>query len=314
MTHSIAFCGTPEFAVPSLECLISDPNYEVKIVLTQPDRPAGRGKKLKPSPVKICAEKHNIPVLTPEKVSVGDTIESLQSLNLDLGVVVAYGQILPESFLKSFKKGCVNIHSSLLPRWRGAAPMQRAIMSGDKTTGVSLQRVVQKLDAGDIIGEIKMDLPLEMGTRELYETLSHKGCDLLLNPLKEYMEDKVSLKKQDESLITYAHKIQKEEGLIDWSGDAMDIHNKIRGLNMGGPFAYTRFQGKQLKIHKSLPKENQAEIKNGSVTLVNKDSFEISCGSKSLEIFEVQPESKSKMKAGDFIRGYHLKEGDCFGE
>lgn len=293
---------------------MQDSDFEVKVVFTQPDRQAGRGKKLKPSPVKLCAQKYDLSVLTPEKISEEEWLTQIESMNLDLAVVVAYGQILPDRFLNAFNKACVNIHSSLLPRWRGAAPMQRAIMNGDEITGVSLQKIVKKLDAGDIIGETSFSIPIDMGTNVLYEKLSHMGAELLSHKLKDFIEDRVSLKAQDESLVTYAHKIKKEEGLVDWSLSAQEIHNKIRGLNMGGPFAYTSFQGKQLKLHKSLPIELGANHRPGSVMTVKKDSFEVSCGSQRLEVFEVQPESKARMKAGDFIRGYHLKEGDCFGE
>ena len=309
MSYSVVFCGTPDFAVPSLLKLIEDSDFIVKKVLSQPDRPAGRGKKLKPSPVKQCALENGIEVLTPEKVSLA--MDELKNLQADLSVVVAYGQILPQSFLDLFPLGSVNIHSSLLPRWRGAAPMQRAIMEGDSKTGVSLQKIVQKLDAGDIIGERVIDLPLEMGAAELYTVLSDLGSELLVSDLKMFLKGEVKAKKQDEALVTYAHKILKEEALLDWQQSALQIHNKIRGLNMG-PFAYTSFQGKQLKIHKTKPLEKKNQKNPGTIMTVCKESFEVSCGSHTLEVFEVQPESKARMKAGDFIRGYHLKEGDRF--
>lgn len=310
MSYSVVFCGTPEFAVPPLLKLIGDSDFEVKAVLSQPDRPAGRGKKLKPSPIKETAIANDIPVFTPEKVS--HIIEEIKAINADLAVVVAYGQILPQSFLDIFKFGCVNIHSSLLPRWRGAAPMQRAIMEGDDTTGVSLQKIVQKLDAGDIIGERVIDLPLEMGATELYSSLSALGAELLEKELKQFLQGHLTAKAQDESLVTYAHKISKEEALLDWKQSALQIHNKVRGLDMG-PFTYTTYQDKQLKIRKTIPLNKNSDKPPGVIVAVGKDSFEVSCGKQTLEVLEVQPESKAKMKVGDFIRGYHLKEGDQLG-
>ena len=314
MPYSIAFCGTPNFAVPALESLIEDSDFNIELVLTQPDRPSGRGKKLKPSPVKVFAQEHSLEVITPEKVSEESILNLIKEKKLDAAVVVAYGQILPQTFLDSFQKGCVNIHSSLLPRWRGAAPMQRALMEGDEVTGVSLQKIVKKLDAGDIIGERVFPLTQEMGAKELYDQLSHLGAELIVNEFKQFLEDKIDLKVQDESQVTYAKKIMKEEGLIDWSLSALQIHNKIRGLNMGGPFGYSQFREKQIKLHSSRPYEEDHSSQPGDVVEVRKDSFFVACGEGLLELYQVQPESKAKMLAGDFIRGYHLQKGDRFGE
>ncbi len=312
MKYKVLFCGTPVFAVPSLVALNASPKFDVAKVLTQPDRPSGRGKKLKPSPVKMTATDFNISVGTPEKASSPEIIEMLKREKFDVGVVVAYGQLLSQDFLDSFKFGCVNLHSSLLPRWRGAAPMQRAIMEGDEETGVSLQKVVKKLDAGDVIGEHRIKLPIDRGATELYMELSQKGAELLMESLLPFLEGSLTLKPQDESRVTYAKKILKEEGLIEWSEPAFAIHNKIRGLDMGGPFAFTHFNEKTLKIHKSIFTSQESSAQPGMVVDVKKDSFVVACGKGELELLTVQPESKAKMSAADFIRGYHLKEGDRF--
>lgn len=311
--YKIVFCGTPEFAVPSLGALHQSDDFQVDMVFTQPDRPSGRGKKLKASPVKQLCLEQGLQVETPEKLSSSAWVETIKNGNYDLGVVVAYGQILSQEFLDSFKFGCVNVHSSLLPRWRGAAPMQRAIMAGDLETGVSLQRVVKKLDAGDVIAERKIQLPIEMGTKELYEKLSHLGAELVLNELKLFLKSEITPRPQDESVVTHAKKIMKEEGPVDWQQSALDVHNKIRGLNLGGPFASTVFQGKALKLHKSLLIQEDFGARPGVVTEIKKESFVVAAGKGCVELFEVQPESKARMKAADFIRGYHLKKGDQLG-
>lgn len=311
--YNVVFCGTPEFAVPSLVALHGDPDFNIELVLTQPDRPSGRGKKLKPSPIKAKALELGLTVETPERLRDTKWPEEFRTKNYDLGVVVAYGQILSQEFLDSFKHGCVNVHSSLLPRWRGAAPMQRAVMAGDIETGVSLQKVVKKLDAGDVIGERKMELPLEMGTKALYEILSRKGAELLTKDLKGFLEGNLQPVPQDPSKVTHAAKILKEEAEIDWTLSSMAVHNKIRGLDMGGPYAMTRFRDKTLKLHGSLPKQEPVSEAPGTVIRCEAEFFYVACGSGTLQIFEVQPESKAKMSAADFIRGYHVTKGDHLG-
>ncbi len=312
MAFKILFCGTPQFAVPSLEALHLDPRFQIVSVFTQPDRPSGRGQKLQPSPVKKKALELGLTVETPERASAKEVVQSVKDRDMDVAVVVAYGQILSQAFLDSFKEGCVNVHSSLLPRWRGAAPIQRALMNGDNISGVSLQKVVKKLDAGPIIASRDLPLTAQMGALELTEKLSDLGSELLLQSLEPFLKGQRPLKGQDESLVTYATKIEKVEGLVDWKQSAHSVHNKIRGLNMGGPFAYTMFNDKNLKIHKSYPSSLSEVGQPGQVVLVGNDHFVVACGDGALELWVVQPESKAQMNAADFIRGYHLKKGDCF--
>lgn len=295
--------------MPSLKNLVTDPDFEVVSVLSQPDRPAGRGKKLSPSPVKICAQELGIFVQTPE--SVKEIIPELKEQALDLAVVVAYGQILPKSFLESFSLGAFNIHSSRLPRWRGAAPMQRALMAGDKISGVSLQKIVPKLDAGDVVAEKSLEIPIAMGFVELHDQLSQMGAQLLIEDLKAFLKGDRQAQPQDESQVTYAKKIEKTEANIDWGQAAVDIHNLIRALNGGGPFAQTRFRNKSLKIHKSLPLQGSGNP--GEVLELGNDFLTVGCGQGALKVLMVQPESKAKMAAADFLRGYQLKIGEQLG-
>ena len=190
--------------------------------------------------------------------------------------------------------------------------MQRAIMEGDERTGVSLQKVVKKLDAGDVIAEFSMKLPIDMGTTDLYNELSQKGAQLLMESLVPFMQGEINPKPQDESQVTVAKKIKKEEGLIDWNEPAFSVHNKIRGLDMGGPFAFSKFGGKTLKLHKSCFQQREHAAEPGMITEVKKESFVVACGKDEIELLVVQPESKARMSSADFIRGYHVKEGDRF--
>lgn len=313
MSYRILFCGTPEFAIPSLAAVSAHSSCEVVRVYSQPDRPSGRGQKLQPSPVKIKAQELGLEVRTPEKIVTDEELKDIKSLGCDLAVVVAYGQILSQDFLNLFPHGAVNIHSSLLPRWRGAAPMQRAIMEGDSETGVSLQRVVRKLDAGDVIAEKKIQLTINMGARELHDRLSVLGAELLVETLPAYLTGQIDLKVQNHDQVTYAKKIEKAEAFIDWQQSAFRIHNKIRGLNLGGPFATARFRNQTIKIHQSLFVADGAHQGHpGEVIDLSPTSIRVACGLDAIEILRVQPENKAAMSAADFLRGYRLSKGERF--
>lgn len=306
MTYKVLFCGTPEFARQQLEYLIQDSEYQVVTVVSQPDRPSGRGHKLTPSPVKEFALRNNIPVFTPEKASDPEFIAELKKQHYDICIVVAYGQILRKNFLEMFPGRCVNLHASLLPRWRGAAPIQRSIMAGDPETGICLQVVVPKLDAGAVIGERKMDLEIEMDAVVVHDRLAEMGVDLLAHDLKKYIQGKVSPIVQDETLVTYAHKIDKSESEIDWSQSAVSLHNKIRGLALG-PQASCVFQGKRLKILKTLPLSVSGTP--GTIIEASGDRLVVGCGDGSLQLLSVQPESKKPMSTSEFLRGYKVEVG-----
>lgn len=309
MSYKVLFCGTPDFAKRQLEFLLNDQEYKVVTVVSQPDRPSGRGQKLKPSPVKELALKNNISVLTPEKASDGAFIEELKRQTYDVCVVVAYGQILKRKFLDLFPNTCVNLHASLLPRWRGAAPIQRAIMAGDLETGIGLQVVVPKLDAGAVIGERRTKIRIADDALVVHDALAELGGELLCEDLKNYLKGDVKAVLQDEALVTYAQKITKAESEIDWTMGALEIHNKIRGLALG-PHANTMFQGQRLKILKSMPVDQKSLP--GVVAEATPERLLIGCSKGCLQVLILQPESKKPMSASEFLRGHPLKVGGFF--
>lgn len=309
MKSRIVYLGTPDFAVAPLETLAKDPHFEVVCVITQPDRPRDRHMKVQPSPVRKCAERLHLKVQSMGSVNGAENLEFIRQLQADAAIVVAFGQILSKDFLNIFPRGAVNIHSSLLPRWRGAAPMQRALMAGDTVTGVSLQKVVEKLDAGDVIGQREIPINEALDIYTLYEALKQKSCELLSVDFKEYLKGTLLAKPQDEGRVTIARKIRKEEGEIDWSESAMQIFNRIRALLIW-PGTWTYRQGRRLKILKACPLKSSSQKLPGTVTSVKEFSFVVSCGKGQLEIFKVQPESRSVQDVKSYLQGYPLQEGD----
>ncbi len=307
----MVFLGTPDFAVKHLQTLLKNKNYEVVGVVTQPDRPAGRKMQLTPSPVKSAALENDLKVFTPENLRKEPVqFDAIKALNADVAVVVAFGQILSQEFLDSFKFGAVNVHGSLLPLWRGAAPIQRSIQFGDNVTGVSLQRMVKKLDAGAVIGEKKIVLDHEINATELYERLAHLGCELLENELLAYLKGQITPVEQDEAKVTIAAKIEKEESKIDWTKSATEIHNKVRAFTMD-PGTYVMFQGKRLKIHKTKVVEGTAHSPS-RIQEISATELLIETGKDFLSLLEVQPESKSKLPIQDFLKTVSVKKGDLF--
>ena len=312
----LCFLGTPQFAEVHLQSLLLNPNYEVVGVVTQPDRPAGRKMQLTPSPVKILAQKHGLPVLTPEKLRhEPEAFAAVKSWNADAAVVVAFGQILSQEFLDSFKFGAVNVHGSLLPKWRGAAPIQRSLEAGDRVTGVSLQKMVKKLDAGPIIGEKKIELNDAINATELYERLAVLGCELLRDDLYKYLCGEIVPRPQDETQVTFAAKIEKEESLLDWNLPARSLHNKIRAFSMG-PGTYVMFQGKRLKIHQTdVLQTNDPAVPPGCVSEISGERLSVQTTDGALLLREVQPESKPRMNIRDFLKVVaqsSLRKGDKF--
>lgn len=307
----VCFLGTPDFAVTHLQSLLANPHYEVVGVVTQPDRPAGRKMQLTPSPVKALALQHALPVITPENLrKEPESFGVIQSWKADVAVVVAFGQILAQDFLDHFKFGAVNVHGSLLPLWRGAAPIQRSIEAGDKVTGVSLQRVVKKLDAGAVIGERRVLIDDEINATELYLKLAALGCELLNEELVKYVHGEIKPQEQDETKVSLASKIEKKESFIQWTQPALQIHNKVRAFSMG-PGTYVMFQGKRLKIHKTkvLATTNGTP---GRIHDISNTSLVIETAQGFLSLLEVQPESKPKMAVQDFLKSVTLKKGDLF--
>lgn len=307
----VCFLGTPDFAVTHLQSLLKNKNYEVVGVVTQPDRPAGRKMQLTPSAVKSLAVENKLPVLTPENLrKEPETFEAIKSWKADVAVVVAFGQILSQEFLDSFKFGAVNVHGSLLPLWRGAAPIQRSIEAGDKITGVSLQKVVKKLDAGAIIGERKVELNDEITATDLYLKLAQLGCELLDQELLSYVRGEIKPQEQDESKVTIAPKIEKEESLIQWTMPAKKIHDKVRAFSMG-PGTYVMLQGKRLKIHKTQVVSYSGGTPS-RVHDISSSDLVIETSNGLLRLLEVQPESKSRMSVQEFLKSVSFKKGDLF--
>ncbi|MEK2690386.1 methionyl-tRNA formyltransferase [Bdellovibrio sp. GT3] len=309
----VCFLGTPEFAVTSLKALLADNHFEVVGVVTQPDRPAGRKMQLTPSPVKVLALEHGLKVITPESLKKDpEAVAEIRSWGAEVGVVVAFGQILTQDFMDSFKFGCVNVHGSILPRWRGAAPIQRAIEAGDEESGVALQKMVKKLDAGDIIGIRRVKITPEMHALQLHDVLADLGADLLRVELMDYVRGNLAPTPQDESLVTIAPKIDKAESQVDWTKSAKSIDGKVRGF-VYGPGTYTLLDGKKLKLHVVRPLPASGAAVPGTVTAVDADSITVATGDGLLKLLEVQPESRNRMKVSDFLKGHALKPGDKIG-
>lgn len=308
----VCFLGTPLFAATHLEALLKNPNFKVVGVVTQPDRPVGRKMQLTPSPVKVLAQQHNISVLTPENLrKEPEVFDIIKSWKADIAVVVAFGQILSQEFLDSFKFGAVNIHGSLLPLWRGAAPIQRSIEAGDTRSGVSLQQMVKKLDAGPVIGERIVQLNDEITATELYDKFAVLGCELLEQDLLKYISGTIKPREQDESRVTVAPKIEKTESLLNWNLPAVTIHNRTRAFTMG-PGTYMMWQNKRLKIHKTKVIDENSTGVPGTVVAVSSDELLVQTLSGVISILEVQPESKAKMPVAEFLKSASLKKGDLF--
>lgn len=311
----IVFLGTPEFAAASLRRLIADDHFEIVAVVSQPDRPAGRKMQLKASPVKELALAHGLKVYTPETVNTEEFRTELKALGAESAAVVAFGQILGQKFLDLFPRGCVNVHASVLPRWRGAAPIQRAIMAGDVESGVALQIVVKKLDAGPLLGIRRLTIGDTMNAVELHDRLKDLGAELLQVEYMDYLRGHLTPIAQDESLVTIAPKIDKSESRIDWSKTAREIHDLVRGLAMG-PLPYAVRNGQMLKIlNTRVLDDGAASGPAGTFRAVTEGGvsrLEVNCGQGVLAVAEVQPESRSRMSVADYLRGYPAEGGGQF--
>ena len=309
----IIFMGTPDFAVPVLETLTASEKHHVKAVITQPDKARGRSGKLIFTPVKEAALAHDIPVYTPEKVKDPAFVEQIKQISCDIIVVVAFGQILSKEILEYPAYGCVNVHASLLPRWRGAAPIQWSILAGDEKTGVTIMQMDVGLDTGDMLA--KTEIPLD-GTEtgeSLFEKLSVLGGPLLLETLDKIQEGTVQPEKQKEEDSTYAKMLTRDMGELDFTKDALSLERTIRGLN-SWPSAYTYYGGKMLKIWGAKVVEEEGNAVPGEVVKIQKDGFFIQTGKGLLKAEQVQLEGKKKMSAGDFLRGIQMQPGEKLGK
>lgn len=306
------FLGTPNFAVVALQSLLQDEHFEIVGVVTQPDRPSGRKLLLTPSPVKAVALENNLRVISPEKINQDVILEEIQKWSAEVAVVVAYGQILPQKFLDLFPFGAVNVHGSLLPKWRGAAPIQRSVQAGETETGVALQKIVKELDAGDVFGVRKIEVPSNMTALELHDRLAVMGADLLRVELMDYVRGNLMPVPQDHTAVTYAKKIDKAECEIKWSESATEIHNKARAFLMG-PGTYTTFNGKKLKLHRTEVVMGGATGQPGQIVRADAGTLEVQTGKGILKLLEVQPESRTKMSAAEFLKGNSITAGERFG-
>lgn len=303
----VIFMGTPDFAVPSLEALLT--KYEVVLVVTQPDKPKGRGKKMVPTPVKACALEHGIPVLQPEKVKEPEFVEQLRSYEPDLIAVTAFGQILSEPILEMPKYGCINVHGSLLPKYRGAAPMQWSIIDGEKVTGITTMYMAKGLDSGDMLLKAEVEITDEDTFATIHDKMAVTGANLLLDTLDQLEAGTLERIPQDHDAATYAPMITKETGHIDWSKNRQDIINLIRGLNPV-PAAYTIYEEEVLKIFGASLSDVQANsAANGEIVAVVKKGFVVKCGDGCLLITEVQARGGKRMMTDAYLRGHAMKEG-----
>ena len=299
--------GTPEFAVPSLEALINN-NFDVCAVFTKPDKPQGRKQIVLPTPVKECAQKHGIQVYQPDKLKIEESYELLKEINPDLIVVVAYGKILPKNFIEFPKFGCINVHGSLLPKYRGAAPIQWSIINGDKVTGITTMFMNEGLDTGDILMQAKMFINDTDTSEDLKKKMSELGAETLIKTLLDL--ENITPIKQDDSLATLSPPLDKLTGDIDWEKSAQEIHNLIRG-SYPWPIAHTTLRGKLFKIYKARISNMRSEHPG---KIIETSPFIVGCGDDtSLELLEVQIEGKKRMSAENFARGFRLTQKTILG-
>ena len=307
----IIFAGTPQFAVPTLE-RISNVSFEIICVLTQPDRKAGRGMKTIPSQIKNTANKLGLLIMQPQSLKNSEVFKTLKDLNADILVVAAYGLIIPEKILNLFHKGCFNVHASLLPRWRGAAPIHRAIESGDNKIGVTIMKVVSKLDAGPMIRKISIDLLTQSTTGEMTNLLALKGAELMVEVLEDIAKgNEITFTVQDETKVTYANKINKTEGKLNFDDSPDKLIRKIKAFNPYPGITYV-FRSKILKIWDAIP-IHLSPIKNfspGDLISIDKKLILV-LNQGALELFEVQLEGANKISGKEFIKRYNLDNRDA---
>ncbi len=300
---NVIFIGTSSFAVPSLEALIASA-HEVAAVVTQPDRPHGRSGKPQMPPVKEVALAHSIPVLQPERIRKPESIEAIKEYgSLGAIVVAAYGQIIPKDLLDWPRYGCINVHGSILPKYRGAAPIQHALIAGERQTGVTTMQMDEGLDTGDILLQAALDIGPNENYGELQDRLAWLGADLLIRTLNELEDGRIAAIPQDGELATQARSLSRDAGAIDWSLSADDVVNRIRGCTPR-PGASTRLCDAQIKIWQAVVASRDANKgAPGEIVAIEKDGIEVAAGSGSVKLLEVQPESRKRMSAADFARG-----------
>ena len=307
----IVFAGTPEFARLILAELLQGPE-EVVGIFTQPDRPAGRGRALQASPVKQEALAAGIPVFQPESCKTGEALDLLRSLAPDLLIVVAYGQILSQAILDLPTRGAINVHASLLPAWRGAAPIARAIAAGDKESGVAIMQMEAGLDSGPVLWEERVPIAPDDTAASLHDRLARLGSDALRQALDRLWANRLKPVPQDPALVTYARKLKKDEALLDWRLPAATLERLVRAFNPS-PVAHTLFRDKGLRVWQARVLPVRGEQAPGTITAVEKDGVVVTCGEDQLQLLAVQPAGKGVLSGSDFARGYRPQVGEVLG-
>ncbi|MEA2993683.1 MAG: methionyl-tRNA formyltransferase [Alphaproteobacteria bacterium] len=302
MPLRLIFMGTPDFAVPTL-LELSGHGYDIAAVYTRAPKPAGRGMELQPTPVEREARRLGLPVLTPSTLKTPEAQAAFRAHNADAAVVVAYGLILPKAILESVPLGCFNVHASLLPRWRGAAPINRAVMSGDTESGVTVMKMDEGLDTGDLAMAERVPIGADMTAGELHDALARLGADLMPRALAAFERGELQLTPQPQNGVTYAAKISKEETRIDWSKPSNEVHNHIRGLSPF-PGAWFEFEGKRVKVLRSTRGEG-----SGAPGAVLDNKLSVACGDGVVRLVELQRAGRQAMKAEEFLRGTVIKKG-----
>ena len=295
----IIFAGTPDFAARHLQALIQS-EHQIVGVYSQPDRPAGRGKKLKASEVKALALEHNLPVFQPQSLKNDEALAELTSLNADIMIVVAYGLILPKAILEAPRLGCLNVHGSILPRWRGAAPIQRAIWAGDEQTGVTIMQMDEGLDTGDMLHISRCPISTTETSASLYTKLAELGPDALIETINKLANGEITPEPQNDELANYAKKLSKEEANIDWSLSALQIERNIRSFNPW-PMCFTQMGGQTVKIHQAQVMLQSGDP--GQILSSDKNGVVVACGEHALCITQLQPQGKKPMAINDFLNG-----------
>ena len=308
----IAYFGTPQFAVPTLEHLLAS-RHQVVGVVTQPDRPRGRGHKVSDAPVKALALAHGLPVLQPERLRNADVVDAIRGWQADLGVVAAYGKLLPDELLAVPRLGMINVHASLLPKYRGAAPVHRAVIDGETETGITIMRVVKELDAGNMLAKVKRPIGPDETSDVVERDLAALGAPLLVDVVDRLAAGPIDEERQDFMLATYAPKITRDEGLVDWTLPAAFIHNRVRGL-YPWPHAHTYLDGARLILLKSRVEDEPTTAPPGTVVEISRNAIHVATGHGwRLAIERLQPEGKRPMEAREFLAGRALQTGARFG-
>ncbi len=308
----IVFMGTPDFAVPSLKNLIKA-GHEIVGVVTQPDRPKGRKQILTKSPIKQLAEMMGIQIYQPDRIRNKDAIEYVLNWEPELVVTAAYGQIIPDEILETPKYKGINVHASLLPKYRGAAPIHQSIIQGEKETGITIMYMVKELDAGDIISQVKVPIDARDNVGSLHDKLSQAGAELLIKTLEALEAGEIKPIPQDATMATFAPTLKRKDEWINWNKTNQQIYNQIRGLNPW-PIAFTSFRGKDFKIFSAVPVDYTHQVEPGTILKVTKEKLLVAASTGALELKEVQPAGRKKMDIISFLQGSAILEGEKLGE